>query len=96
MRLSEILKGVDVLGCTANLNQEIVGVCADSRQVQPGWLFVASTAYGADRHAYLPVAARLGSAAAVCCCPPEEPLPYVLAWLRRRLPPTGMDTPPTG
>ena len=78
MRLSEILKGVDVLGCTANLNQEIVGVCADSRQVQPGWLFVASTAYGADRHAYLPVAARLGAAAAVCCCPPEEPMPYVL------------------
>ena len=26
MRLSEILKGVDVLGCTANLNQEIAGV----------------------------------------------------------------------
>ena len=41
MKLQELLEGIEVIECTASPELEISGVSADSRQVQPGGLFVA-------------------------------------------------------
>ena len=78
MKLSALLEGVRVTEVHADLNTDITGVCCDTRLVQPGGLFVASTGYGADRHAYLPVATEKGAAVAVCERAPEDGLPYIL------------------
>jgi len=43
----------------------VVGVTADSRQVRPGWLFVACAGGGTDGHRYVPDAVARGAAAVV-------------------------------
>ncbi len=78
MQLSALLDGLRITELHADPNMEINGVCADTRLVRPGSLFVASTGYGADRHAYLPMASEQGAAVAVCERPPQDGLPYVL------------------
>ena len=45
MKLKELLADIPVLSATADLEQEIPGVCYDSRAVQPGDLFVAMTLF---------------------------------------------------
>lgn len=50
---------------------EIAGITDDSRQVKPGWLFVAYRGVEADGHKYIPDAVRRGAAAVVC----ERPWP---------------------
>ena len=41
MKLSELLQGVEVLTSTAPATWDITGVAYDSREVQPGDVFVA-------------------------------------------------------
>jgi len=43
----------------------ITGIALDSRQVQPGYLFVALTGGSADGHRYIPAAVAQGAAAVV-------------------------------
>ena len=45
MKLSEILKGINVLSASASCDTEITGVCYDSRRVKSGDLFVAVRGY---------------------------------------------------
>ena len=45
---------------------EITGVTDDSRQVQPGYLFVAYKGIGSDGHQYIPSAIQRGAVAVVC------------------------------
>ncbi|RCS57560.1 UDP-N-acetylmuramyl-tripeptide synthetase [Parvibium lacunae] len=49
----------------ASDNRPFVGICTDSRQLQPGQLFVALRGEQFDGHAYLPQVAAQGAAAAV-------------------------------
>ena len=48
MKLRELLSGVSVLACTADMEMEISGVSYDSRSVRPGDLFVAMTGFAVD------------------------------------------------
>ena len=41
MKLRELLKNIEVLACTASLEEEITAICYDSRKAVPGCLFVA-------------------------------------------------------
>ena len=50
MQISELLRGVNVLKNTVDPVQEITGVCTDSRQVEPGNLFLAIPGYATDWH----------------------------------------------
>lgn len=77
MKLSDLLKEIQVLSCTANLDAEITGVSYDSRKTQPGHLFVAVTGYAADGHDFIPKAAQSGAAAVVCERIPDENIPYI-------------------
>ena len=77
MKLSELLKDIEILETNADLNAEITGVSYDSRTTEPGHLFVAVTGFAADGHRFIPMAARKGAACVLCQRKPEVDLPYV-------------------
>ena len=77
MKLSEILKGINVLSTAASGDTEITGVCYDSRRVKSGDLFVAVRGYESDGHKYIPMAVEKGCAAVLCEEAPAGNVPYV-------------------
>ena len=78
MKLKELLEGLDVLACTADMEQEITAVAYDSRKVTPGCLFVAITGFATDGNLYIPMAMEKGAAAVVTAKQPSLDVPYVL------------------
>ena len=78
MKLKELLKGIEVLDATADMEMEIPHVSYDSRATQPGDLFVAMTGFAADGHAFIGKAMAAGASAVLCQKQPEDPaVPYV-------------------
>ena len=77
MKLLNILKDLEILECTADLQQEIGDLCYDSRAAKPGDLFVAVVGFASDGHRYIPAAAERGAAAVLCETAPETDIPYV-------------------
>lgn len=77
MKLRELIQDLEVLECTAGLDAEITGVSCDSRQTQPGDLFVAIKGFEADGHRFIPKAVERGAAAVLCEDAPEGEVPYV-------------------
>ena len=77
MKLSEILKEINVLSAAASGDMEITGVCYDSRRVKSGDLFVAVRGYESDGHKYIPMAVEKGCAAVLCEEAPAGNVPYV-------------------
>ena len=78
MRLSELVRGVPLRG-TLDGDVEISGICDDTRQMQPGCLFVALPGYKTDGHRYIDQALERGAAAVVCQRPPARPGPWMVA-----------------
>ena len=78
MRLSELIRGVPLRG-TLDGDVEISGICYDTRQMQPGCLFVALPGYKTDGHNYIDQALERGAAAVICQRPPERPGPWLVA-----------------
>ena len=77
MKLRELLKNIEILSASADLDMEITDVSYDSRTTKPGDLFVAMTGFAADGHAFIVKAAAAGAAAVLCEKIPEEDIPYV-------------------
>ena len=73
MLLSELLRDVEVLSCTADLSLEITGVVYDSRKTESGNLFVAITGTAQDGHRFVPSAMEKGAAAVLCEKPQDVP-----------------------
>ena len=84
MKLKELLKGIDVIAATADLEMEIPHVRYDSRAVEAGDLFVAVTGYAVDGHKFIPSVMKKGAAAVICEREPEGEIPYVLVEDSRR------------
>lgn len=78
MKLKELLKGVEVLSCTADPDMEIEAVAYDSRKVTKNGLFVAISGFAADGNRFIPMAMERGAAAVVTAKKPEGQVPYVL------------------
>ena len=78
MKLCELLKGINVLDSTADMNLEIEEVAYDSRKVKPGGLFVAISGFASDGNRFIPMALEKGAAAVVTAKKPEGDVPYVL------------------
>ncbi len=82
MRLSELLSGTD-LSALVSSDPIIVGVTHDSRQVEPGFVFVAIPGIPMagraplDGHRFIPAALERGAAAVVGTEPLELPVPYI-------------------
>ncbi len=65
MIFRELLEAVQVLSTGGDPNVAITGITYDSRQVQPGFLFVAVKGYKSDGHDYIQESLALGAAAVV-------------------------------
>ena len=86
MKLADLLAGVELLECSADLNMEIAGVSYDSRKTAAGDLFVAMTGYTVDGHDFIPKAIEKGAACILCERAPEQEIPFVrVASCRRAL-----------
>lgn len=72
MKLSEIIKEVEVLEIKGSTSVEINEVDIDSRKAGEGHLFIAVVGTAADGHNYIPSAVKAGAAAVVCERFPEE------------------------
>ncbi len=69
VRLSDLVRmwpdGIRI-GTPLGADDELVGVTDDSRDVRPGWLFVAIKGFSSDGHTFIPKAIEAGAAAVVC------------------------------
>ena len=66
MKLSELLKNVEVLNSLGDANVDITGVNIDSRRIEKGHLFVAIPGTQTDGHNFIPKAIEQGAAAILC------------------------------
>ena len=74
MKLRDILKNVEPLAIIGDADTDISGVKIDSRQVKPGYLFVAMKGTQVDGHQFIPKAIELGAKAVLCEDLPEAPV----------------------
>ena len=77
MKLRELVRDLELLGGTADLDTEIGGLSYDSRKTQPGDLFVAVRGFETDGHRYIPAAMAKGAAAVLCEEAPADGTPYL-------------------
>ena len=66
MKLSELLKNVEVLNTLGDVDVEITGVNIDSRRIEAGHLFVAIPGTVTDGHNFIPKAIEQGAVAVLC------------------------------
>lgn len=77
MKLLKLLKNIEILSSSADMETEITAVSYDSRRIKQGHLFVAITGYAADGHSFIPAAMENGAAVVLCECIPKQKCPYV-------------------
>lgn len=79
MKLSDLVQQFPYRYSLLNGDAEVTGVVSDSRQVQPGSLFVAVTGGTADGHEYIPAALERGAVAVAGMKQmPRLKVPYLL------------------
>ncbi len=78
MKLKDLLKDVEVLEVSADLELAVQDVVYDSRRVTPGDLFVAISGFASDGNRYIPMAMSKGAVAVVTATRPETDVPFVL------------------
>jgi UDP-N-acetylmuramoyl-L-alanyl-D-glutamate--2,6-diaminopimelate ligase len=69
MKLSAVLSGCSVVHARGDLDAEISGITLDSRQVAPGFVFVAIRGMKTDGNRFVPMAIERGAAAVVSAMP---------------------------
>ena len=84
MRLSELLRGLDLLSVRADLTAEITGVSYDSRTTEQGEVFVAISGTESDGHCFVAQARERGAVCAVCQHPISCAIPHVVVSDPRR------------
>jgi len=72
MRLSELFKNITPTTIVGDADVEVSGIKIDSRQVKPGYLFVAIKGTQTDGHQYIAKAIELGAVAVLCEDLPAE------------------------
>lgn len=65
MKLSKLIKSMDVLDVAGPENVKVLGVAYDSREVKEGWLFVAVSGHQVDGSAFITQAVSNGAVAVV-------------------------------
>jgi UDP-N-acetylmuramoyl-L-alanyl-D-glutamate--2,6-diaminopimelate ligase len=72
MKLSAVLSGCSVVHTRGDLNAGVSGITLDSRQVSPGFIFVAIRGLKTDGNQFVPMALERGAAAIVSALPGAE------------------------
>lgn len=80
MLLAELVRALAPLEHAGSLSLEVTGIAYDSREVQPGYLFVAIPGFHVDGHNFLVDAAARGAVAAVVSR--TVPIPEQMTWLK--------------
>ena len=83
MQLQDLLKGLEILSLRADPTKEITGVSYNSRDVEPGHVFVAISGMETDGEAFVADAMDQG-AACVICEKEQEGVPFVTVPSARR------------
>jgi UDP-N-acetylmuramoyl-L-alanyl-D-glutamate--2,6-diaminopimelate ligase len=78
LRLSDLIGAVEIKGRSNWRDVEVSGVSSDSRNIEPGTLFVAVRGHRMDGHDFVEEAIRRGATALVLERMQESPLPTVL------------------
>jgi len=78
MRLGELLKKLDIVEASADMDTDIRSVCYDSRKLEPGGLFVAVRGFQSDGHDYIAEALAKGAACIICERRPGAEAQHVL------------------
>ena len=78
MKLSALLKGVEILEIHADMDMEIHHIANDSRKVETGDLFMSISGFTTNGNRFIPVAMEKGAAVVVTATKPTEDVPYVL------------------
>jgi UDP-N-acetylmuramoyl-L-alanyl-D-glutamate--2,6-diaminopimelate ligase len=76
VKLSEILRGVEISEMRADADMDISRICDDSRRASPGCLFAAVRGMERDGHDFIAEAAGRGAACVLCERAPEAAIPY--------------------
>ena len=77
MKLSELLKHVEVLNILGDAEKDITGVNIDSRRIENGHLFIAIPGTQTDGHKFIPKAIEQGAVAVLCEYFPNKREPSV-------------------
>jgi UDP-N-acetylmuramoyl-L-alanyl-D-glutamate--2,6-diaminopimelate ligase len=77
MKLSELLKNVEVLNSLGDADVDIAGVNIDSRRIEKGHLFIAIPGTQTDGHNFIPKAIEQGAAAVLCEYFPNTRVPGI-------------------
>ena len=64
--LKDILYKVSITSSYGNMAEDVKGICFDSRQVKPGFVFVAVKGTQSDGHQFIAKAIQSGACAIVC------------------------------
>ncbi|ACV61936.1 UDP-N-acetylmuramyl-tripeptide synthetase [Desulfofarcimen acetoxidans DSM 771] len=80
MLFGEILQSVEVLSAGGNSEIQLTGIAYDSRQANPGFLFVAVEGFQTDGHDYILDAVNNGAVAVIL--QKDMILPDYIAWAR--------------
>ena len=75
MNLDQLLRDIPVLARSGPIPASVAGLHYDSRQIQPGWAFVAIRGEQADGNAFVPQALRQGATVVVSEQPAPAPEP---------------------
>ncbi len=66
MRLADLVAALGPASVTGDLDTAVLGLAADSRQVQPGYVFIAVKGATVDAHQFIPEAVARGAVGVVC------------------------------
>lgn len=77
MKLSELLKDIQVLESTAPMDMDIAGISYDSRTTGKGEMYVAVRGYATDGHKYISGAVNNGAAVVLCEEKPQQDTAYI-------------------
>lgn len=72
MILADVLKNLEYEVISGSVNVDIKGLTIDSRQVKPGFLFVAIEGFTVDGHRFIPSAVSSGACAVILTRIPSE------------------------
>jgi UDP-N-acetylmuramoyl-L-alanyl-D-glutamate--2,6-diaminopimelate ligase len=65
MKLSDVVRGIDIIDQKGNMEVDITDIVYDSRKVSPGCVFICVTGFKVDGHLYIEDAIKKGAVAAI-------------------------------
>lgn len=81
MNLRELITHLPKAVSSGNIDHDVTGVTADSRQVKPGSVFVAIKGTDSDGHKFIETAVKKGAVAIIASIAPDERWTDSVAWV---------------